>query len=45
MTEEVRWHYRFRNFPRAYNLLREALEEEAGTLNQLEREGVIQRFE
>lgn len=45
MTEEVRWHYRFRNFSRAFNLLHEALEEEAGTLNQLEREGVIQRFE
>ena len=45
MTEEVRWHYRFRNFSRAFSLLREALEEEAGTLNQLEREGVIQRFE
>ena len=45
MTEEVRWHYRFRNFSCAFSLLREALEEEAGTLNQLEREGVIQRFE
>ena len=45
MTEEVRWHYRFRNFSRAFSLLREALEEEAGTLNRLEREGVIQRFE
>ncbi len=45
MTEEVRWHYRFRNFSRAFSLLREVLEEEAGTLNQLEREGVIQRFE
>ncbi len=45
MTEEVRWHYRFRNFSRAFSLLREALEGEASTLNQLEREGVIQRFE
>ena len=45
MPEEVRWHYRFRNFSRAFRLLSEALEEEAGTLNQLEREGVIQRFE
>ena len=45
MTEEVRWHYRFRNFSRAFNLLCEALEEETDTLNQLEREGVIQRFE
>lgn len=45
MTEEVRLRYRFRNFSRAFSLLHEALEEEAGTLNQLEREGVIQRFE
>ena len=45
MTREVRWHYRFRNFSRAYILLSEATEREVGELNQLEREGVIQRFE
>ena len=45
MTEEIRWHYRFKNFSRAFSLLREALEEEGQALNQLEREGVIQRFE
>ena len=45
MRQEVRWHYRFRNFSRAYTLLREAMEREVGELNQLEREGVIQRFE
>ncbi len=45
MTEEIRWHYRFRNFSRAFALLREALEGEVEALSQLEREGVIQRFE
>ena len=42
---EVRWHYRFRNFSRAYTLLREAMERDIAELNELEREGVIQRFE
>ena len=45
MTAEIRWRYRFRNFSRAYSLLREALEFQIEELNQLEREGVIQRFE
>ena len=45
MTQEIRWRYRFTNFSRAYSLLREALEDGAQPLNQLEREGVIQRFE
>ena len=45
MTQEIRWQYRFRNFSRAYSLLREALETEIEELNQLEREGIIQRFE
>lgn len=41
-----RWLYRFDNFKRAYTLLHEAMEqaEEQG-LTQLEKEGVIQRFE
>ena len=45
MAQEVRWHYRFRNFSRAYSLLSEALEEGVDGLNDLEKEGVIQRFE
>ena len=45
MTEEIRWQYRFRNFSRAFTLLCEALEGEVEALSQLEREGVIQRFE
>jgi len=43
MTEIPRWKYRFVNYKRAFNLLREAMEQE--TLSQLEQEGVIQRFE
>ena len=39
-----RWHYRFDNYHRAFILLREALEQER-LLTQLEKEGVIQRFE
>lgn len=45
MTQEIRWHYRFANFSRAYSLLREALENAIEYLSELEREGVIHRFE
>ena len=45
MSQEIRWQYRFANFSRAYSLLRDALEDGVEPLNQLEREGVIQRFE
>ena len=44
MTEAVRWHYRFRNFSRAYILLSDAVEPGVAELNELEREGAIQRF-
>ena len=45
MTQEIRWQYRFHNFSRAYSLLREAFEREVDELNDLEKEGTIQRFE
>jgi len=47
MTEnpDIRWKQRFQNFDRAYVLLRDALEDGPDSLNQLEKEGVIQRFE
>ena len=45
MTETVRWQYRFRNFSRAYILLGEAVEPGVAELNELEREGAIQRFQ
>ena len=41
---DVRWKQRFYNFQRAFKLLRSGLEEEH-QLNQLEQEGIIQRFE
>ena len=43
--EEIRWHYRFQNFSRAFGRLQDALNEGAEALNELEQEGVIQRFE
>lgn len=45
MSQEIRWQYRFDNYSRAYSLLREALEDGVEPLNQLELEGVVQRFE
>jgi nucleotidyltransferase substrate binding protein (TIGR01987 family) len=42
---DIRWKQRFQNFDRAFVLLRDALENGPETLNQLEKEGVIQRFE
>ena len=43
--EEIRWHYRFQNFSRAFGRLQDALNEGSEALNELEQEGVIQRFE
>ncbi len=42
---DIRWKQRFQNFDRAFVLLREALEREPEGLSQLEKEGIIQRFE
>ena len=43
---KLRWHYRFDNFKRAFVLLREAIELRGDKeLSQLEKEGIIQRFE
>jgi len=45
MTDNTpRWLYRFKNYKRAFVLLREAIESEK-ELTQLEKEGCIQRFE
>lgn len=44
--EKPRWMYRFDNYKRAFVLLREAMEiMQERELTQLEKEGVIQRFE
>lgn len=42
---DTRWRQRFDNFDRALALLREALAQGPSALNQLEKEGVVQRFE
>jgi len=42
---DIRWKQRFQNFDRAFVLLRGELEKGPEVLNQLEKEGVIQRFE
>lgn len=44
--DKPRWRYRFDNYARAFTLLREAIEASGEReLSQLEREGIIQRFE
>lgn len=45
MSNESRWKQRFQNFERAFLLLSEALENNPQNLSDLEKEGVIQRFE
>ena len=42
---DIRWKQRLTNFERVLRLLREAMAEGPEALNQLEKEGVIQRFE
>jgi nucleotidyltransferase substrate binding protein (TIGR01987 family) len=42
---DVRWKQRFENFDRALGLLHDALAQGPAALNQLEKEGVVQRFE
>jgi nucleotidyltransferase substrate binding protein (TIGR01987 family) len=42
---DIRWQQRLTNFERALRLLREAMAEGPEALNQLEKEGVSQRFE
>ena len=42
---DIRWKERFQNFDRAFVLLRQSMENGPAALNQLEKEGVIQRFE
>lgn len=45
MHQEVRWEQRFQNFSRAISLLKEIQQLDLKTLSQLEKEGIIQRFE
>jgi len=43
MSKDIRWRQRFQNFEKAFAKLREAMEREE--LNELERNGLVQRFE
>ncbi len=45
MEADIRWKQRFKNFSKAINLLREVRELDIKSLSQLEKEGIIQRFE
>jgi len=45
LNPDIRWKQRFQSFDRALILLREAVERGPAALNQLEKEGAIQRFE
>jgi len=45
MGNAVRWKQRFENFERALLLLKEAFEKDPSEMSDLEKEGVIQRFE
>jgi nucleotidyltransferase substrate binding protein (TIGR01987 family) len=45
MNPDIRWKQRFQNFDHGFALLRQALANGPAALNQLEKEGVIQRFE
>ena len=45
MSENIRWRQRFENFERAFMLLKEAFEKDIADMSDLEKEGVVQRFE
>lgn len=45
MDQDIRWKQRFQNFEAAYLLLAEALADGDEELSDLEKEGVVQRFE
>jgi len=45
-NQDIRWKQRYQNFSRAFSLLREAIgDTDIAHLDQLQQEGVIQRFE
>ena len=45
MSKNIRWKQRFENFERAFMLLKEAFEKGIAEMSDLEKEGVVQRFE
>ncbi len=44
-NKDIRWHQRFNNYKQAILLLKEACDEDLNGYNDLEKEGLIQRFE
>src|SRR5688572_20757361 len=44
-SQDIRWRQRLQNYSRALSLLRGALANGPGALNDLEKEGTVQRFE
>jgi len=45
MNNDIRWKQRFQHFEKAYLLFDDAMKMDMETLSQLEKEGIIQRFE
>lgn len=45
MNQNIRWKQRFENFESAFMLLKEAFERDISKMSDLEKEGVVQRFE
>ena len=45
MNKNIRWKQRFDNFESAFTLLKEAFEKDIAEMSDLEKEGVVQRFE
>ena len=45
MAKNIRWKQRFDNFESAFNLLKEAFEKDITEMSDLEKEGVVRRFE
>jgi nucleotidyltransferase substrate binding protein (TIGR01987 family) len=45
MRNDIRWKQRLENFERAFLLLKKAFEKDPAEMSDLEKEGVVQRFE
>ena len=45
MDKSIRWKQRLENFDRAFSLFKETFEKKPDDMSDLEKEGVIQRFE
>lgn len=45
MNQDIRWKQRFSNFEKAIHLMLELRTLDVAKLSQLEKEGIIQRFE